>query len=130
LQASGIPPIVPGLLTVASLRQTPGVYNLVTFAQAGRVWGAQLSSTFSAGAAYAAAVNNVFHSIQTQSGLTLAVVELAVAAPSTVDNAGADAPPFGLDIAAGDIVQLNVNNGTAVTGAFQRCSAVVFYTVP
>ena len=37
---------------------------------------------------------------------------------------------FGLNVAAGDSVQLNVNGGTFVTNATQRASAIVYYTVP
>jgi len=130
LQASGIPPIVPGLLTASALKTGPGITTLVSFALAGRVWGVQLSGTMASSNTYANQVNNVVYTVQTASGLTLAALELVVITQSQI--IAGQAPPlvFGLNVAAGDSVQLNVNGGTFVTNATQRASAIVYYTIP
>jgi len=128
LQQTGVPPLVPGLKTAQKLHQNVGIFNILAPAQDIFVWGCILSSSIDTNASFSLATAATFAVVQTASGITLGVVELAVGGPNQAANGQSPPLMFGIPISAGDVIQLSVNGGTPITNLNQNASAIVFHT--
>jgi len=101
-----------------------------TFPKAAKIWGSHLSYAVGANSAYAAGNSQFYARVKTQSGFIMCTIELAVSDASQDPNGDGDPTFPGVPVAAGDKLQLDVNNGVTVAGVVQRASVVVFYSIP
>jgi hypothetical protein len=129
----GVPPGVPNITTSVKLFGTPGSspYTLYTFPSNGRVWVASLSGTATPNAGYGTGPTvNVYAQLVTGSGITLAVIDMVIAATGIIDSKQSDVPWNGIDISAGDTLTLDVNNGVTPAMTVIRASGFVSHSIP
>jgi hypothetical protein len=129
-QALGTPPFVPSLKSATQIRQSTGVNTFFTFGSAGRIWAVALSYFTTTNNSYSVSTSQTYAAVETQSGLTLGIVELGAADPNQGFSGQSNLTFNGLPLAGGDKLILDVNNGTVVANLNQRASAVVLYSIP
>jgi hypothetical protein len=130
---AGVPPGVPNIATKVRLFGTPGgsPYTLFTFPAKGRVWVASVSGTATPNAGYGAGPTvNVYAQLVTGSGITLAVIDMVIAATGIIDSKQSDVQWNGFSVSAGDTLTLDVNNGVTPSMTVIRASGFVAYSVP
>lgn len=111
-----------------AVSQPPTAFQ--TFAGASRIWAAHLSFAVGTNNTYSG-VTQLYALVRTQSGIVLAVVDLAVAAANTAANGDADLAIPGIAVANEDKLMLDVNNGTSLgTGGVMHASTTVMYSTP
>jgi len=132
LQAAGVPPYTPGLQSADIHNQpiTSGVAILGPTANAIRLWGVGLSMAMAAASGYTAssAAFGYARVVTQLGGLTLAEVQLAVSAAGDAVNSSVTLPLNGIELAAGETVEIDVNNGTGDAEVQYRGSANILYT--
>lgn len=104
-----------------------------TFPGRGRIWSAHLAFSMATNNSFAVATQQFYSLIKTGSGIVFGgPVELSISKSNDHANDGADLKIDGMLVAANDTLQLDVNNGIAVTGGggVMRASCVVLYSVP
>lgn len=102
-----------------------------TFAAASRIWAVHLSFAAGSNAGYSASVTQLYAQVTTQSGIVLAVVELVIAGPAQADSGDGDLAIPGIEVAQGDKLLLDVNNGVGLgSGGLIRASTTVMYSTP
>lgn len=133
--SAGVPPSVPNMASYAGVALSPVGSPVLLgsgpFPAPSRIWSAQISLACATAAAYAAATNGVNARIQTNvSNIILVVAELEI---SQAGQAVAVAPAtqfFGINVAAGDQLEVLINSGITIPNAVIRVSAVVLASTP
>lgn len=140
LANSGAAPFVPNLLSVAARQKAPGVNVLLTFGvipgqppSLFRLWNAVLSLAAASNNSYNAGVTQMYAELRTASGLSLAILELAIggatagSTPMTANSGPCVVNHNGIEVESGDELILDVNNGATVTNLSIRASASLSY---
>ena len=133
LQAAGVPPYIPGLRSAAlsQMSAAGSPYSLVTFSGNSRIWYASLSFAVSTDASYSAGADGPFAELYIQSiGQIILICQVAINAPDQAVNSDQSLSFGGIEVASGDSVFANINNGNAITDALIRAGAVLLYTTP
>jgi hypothetical protein len=132
IQAMGAPPYITGLRSFSEVNGSAAAspYTIHTFGANGRLWYAHLSAAVATSSAYSGGLSGVFAELSTGSGLVLGVIELSIGAAGVSDSGNGDMSIGGLPVASGDTLLLNVNNGTSITDAFIRSSAMALVSFP
>lgn len=128
--ATGVPPAVTGLDSGSQILQSPGSSpaTMYTFADNGRIWAANVS--YAMGSSGGTGTNQGYGRVLIQGSATLAVVEACVVGNPSADS-NTDSQTFpGLAVNAGTVIQLDINNGTSITGVVQRASGLVVVSIP
>jgi hypothetical protein len=132
---TGIPPNVQNLqsanLNSVTTAGNPTVIN--TFASAGRIWAVILSLGANSNAAFVAAVTPIWVQLEIDHALTiktLAILQSLLTQPSQITNQCVPLPMYGYPFAAGDTLQLDVNNGVGPANTAIRAAVHVLYTTP
>jgi hypothetical protein len=128
---SGVPPNVPGVKCAKIIRQaeTAGVTFLGPLACPAKLWLATLAHGMSTGANFVPNAETFAQIQTTESGLVLGSTELSISAINQVADAALALPLNGLQLLAGDSVQLNVNAGATQAFMIERASATLLYTL-
>lgn len=131
IQTMGAPPFIPGIQSKTVINQGPTTpHTFYTFAQAGRLWFALLSFAMSTNS-NGASTNQAYARMITGSGITLPIVELSVGGPFSTNSGVATVGFGGIEITAGDQLQIDVNNGTSLgADGEMRASLVALVTIP
>jgi len=116
-------------------QQAPTAFH--TFQFPGRLFSAGLTYAVGANASYAGSVTQFYARLYTLSGLVMCSIQIVLCAPSTGQQ-GNDrwtGPDTGFPVAAGDMLILDVNNGTPVgptPGAWglMRSDCEISFTTP
>jgi hypothetical protein len=121
--------------TASALNVTPqAATTFHTFGNAGRLFTVGLAFAAGSDASYSAAVDQFYARVVTISGLVLCSVQISISAPSDHDSGNAfwRGPEAGVPFAAGDGLQLDVNNGAGVSGGFgaMRADCEAFFAIP
>lgn len=132
LSATGVPPAVPGMASYTEIAGSAAgsPYTLTTFAANSRIWAAELSLVITTSSTYASATNGLNSYIKTGSGIVLAVAELAVSEAGQVAAVAPSNQFYGIEVLAGDTIELLVNSGISIPNAIIRASAVVLASTP
>lgn len=104
-----------------------------TFSRAGFVWGAHLSFAADTNGAYAAASQRLYAQVKLLTlGFVICTIELLISAPNQIANGDGDPSFPGLAVAAGEKIQLDVNNNVGIGGGngLLSASTVVFVSQP
>lgn len=125
----GMAPSVANVVSGQQILQSPGTYNLYTFAQAGRIWGAMVSYAMgcSGGSGTQQGYARVFVAGM---GLVLAIVECCIAGSVSQDSNSNALPYNGIPVPQGTVVKLDVNGGGGVSGGVNRGSGLVVVSIP
>lgn len=132
-QYPGVPPAVINCKTFSALKRSElgSPHVLGTFTAPGRIWTVVLSYAIRAGATFTGQTVACFAAIETNlSGLSLATVNLGLAAPSSVANGQSEPPIPGIPVVTGETILLDVNSGTSVGSVLQFAGAIVYYSIP
>lgn len=130
IQQMGVPPFIPLLLSAQALQIGPSGSpdTLVAFSNPGRIWACHLSFAIATNTGHSG-TDQAYARLITGAN-TLTVVEVAASGTTGTDSGDSDLVFNGLPTAQGDTIKLDVNNGTTITGAIFRASAVVLYSSP
>lgn len=129
----GSPAAVQNMQTAAALKRgvTGSPWVLITFTAPARIWTVVLSYAIRTDSAFAPGTAGVFAAVETLiGGLTLATVNLGLAAPSTQANGQSEPPIPGIPVTQGESVILDVNGGTDIPNLLQFAGAIIFYSIP
>lgn len=127
----GVPPAVPNMLGATVFQQGVGNVQLFKFTQPGRIWTVILTFAITSNASFSLSTSRTVAAVQTAtSGLTLAVIQLGVANPNQHAEGTCPISFGGLQVVPGEIVRLNVSNGTGITNLDQQASATMLYSLP
>lgn len=127
---AGAQPFVPNLRASNKVGVGSGVFTLITFGQASRIWRAGISFSAATNNLYSSGITSLNAVMKTGGGVTLAVVEIAVGGPSQASQGGDSAQIPGMPVEAGDTVTIDVNDGVSVAQLVMRCSCTVLFSVP
>ena len=127
-QSIGVPPIAPGIVGGEQILQSPGTYPIYTFPAPGKIWAASVS--LSAGVTGGSGTNLIYARVYIVGGRTLAYCEVGLAG-TIAYGANGDSNGFpGFMVAAGTVINLDINNGAVVTGGLVRGGGIFVGSVP
>ena len=128
----GVPPAVPNCAGASLIQRDVGSWTLLpAIPGAGRLWDVSLFYNITSNNSFAVSTVRTYARIVTNpGGVTLAVVNLALANPNqvTVGSAGLNLPA--LPVTGGTSLLLDVNNQTVVANVVQQASCLVLYSIP
>jgi hypothetical protein len=105
-----------------------------TFPAAGRLFASEISFAITSNNTFAAASQQLYARVSTQSGINLGNVQLSLSNANQIasGHGGLTLPDTGVPVAKGDKLLLDVNNGATVTGGqgTMRAECTVFFTIP
>lgn len=131
IQAMGVPPTVPNA-TAAKFRNAgaTSTTGFKTFGTDVFIWAAVLTYAITTDGTFASGVTSVSSYIETGSGISLAIVELAASSTDQVDSGVSSLTFNGIALSSGDELNYNINSGNTYTGMQQRASGIVVYSTP
>jgi hypothetical protein len=131
LQATGVPPFVPGIKAVSAVQLNPpgSPTTLITFTQDGTIWYAGLNLAVASNAAYAATDGPFSYMYLTNPANILLSCQCAINGPGQAQTSDQNISFGGIAVKAGDTIVVNINNGNTIANAFIRASATILYTL-
>lgn len=133
IQTFGAQPFVPNQESthLRGKNELGSPYTVYTFPQNARLWTVQLTYAIASNNAYAGGTTQASAGLTLRSGLDLSIVEVSLGSTVGESDSNGDRGNWnGLPIAQGDIITLDVNQGTSVTGVTQRASCIITYSLP